>query len=126
MFLSPIEHDTPDDGHSCRLTSSEYHHAKHVEQLILLSSHVTSCHSSHNLTGCVADEADVRLLELFTTELADQPTSAAWLMLYHEYYDRMTRARPESLMQSKQAECTGKCTNGILVWGEQAIWRSVQ
>ena len=76
-----------DDASPCALCSTRAAHD--VETLVVLASHVTHCHPpSTSLAGCLANEFDVRLLERYERELRNQPTTASWLMLYREGFDR--------------------------------------
>ena len=98
----------------------------------MLASHVTQCASraGTGLAGCVADASDAKLLELYARELRGRPTLGAWLMLYREGYEEVTRVRLESKSTAAAAASTrpaatscATCADGIHVYGDQTTWK---
>ena len=96
---------------------------KHVEQIILLVSHLR-CRAAAGLEGCMVDRDDLRLVERYAQELRHQPSTAVWLLLYREGYDQFRRVRLQHTTSDRvgwSAACP-TCSDGIAVFGERAIW----
>ena len=121
MFVFPVA-EQRQAGH-CAVGAARRANDK-VEQLMMLASHVTRCNQAGSLAGCQADIADAKLLELYVRELIGQPSTGVWLMLYREGYDRFTRVRmSDSATDSTNSSCLGFCADGVIAWGEHAVWK---
>jgi hypothetical protein len=93
---------------------------QHVEQLFVMATHAR-CTAGSGLAGCETNRDDARLLDAYARELRWQPTTATWMLVYREGYDRMTRVRV-GRPQDWASACPS-CVDGVAVWGEKVVWQ---